>query len=113
MWGLNNDCMDMEDLVVDSLVQVLSETISPDLLKEALTKPVKKALYKRLTEELFYALLKTKKINLSSGFGTVLIKDIGEKSKKVFDKKTGNMVTKKIKGSRIVYKPGDIVKPFL
>jgi len=104
----------MEDIISDTLITALSERgIDAELLKKALSKPVKKAIYKKLTEEVFYNLLKEKKLNLVSGFGTVLIKDIGEREKKVFDKKAGCMVIKKIKGNRVVYKPGDFVKQFL
>ena len=39
--------------------------------------------YKKVTEEIFYNLLKNKKLNLISGFGTVMVKEIGEKDKKV------------------------------
>ncbi len=105
--------MTMEDIISDALISALSEKIDAEVLKKALSKPVKKRIYKKLTEELFYYLLKDKKLNLVSGFGTVLVKDIGGKDKKVFDKKAGCMVIKKIKGSRVVYKPGDFVKQFL
>jgi hypothetical protein len=105
--------MSMEDIISDALMGALSSRVSAKILKKAFSKPVKKEIYKKLTEEIFYNLLKEKKLNLISGFGTVLIKDIGEKEKKVFDKKAGCMVTKKIKGNRVVYKPGDFVKQFL
>jgi hypothetical protein len=105
--------MDMEDIIADALIAALSERIDAEVLKKAFTKPVKKVIYRKLTEGLFYNLLKEKKLNLISGFGTVLIKDIKEKEKKVFDKKTGSMVTKKVKGSKVVYRPGDFMKQFL
>jgi hypothetical protein len=105
--------MEMEDIIADALVAALSKRINVDVLKKAFTKPVKKVIYRKLTEELFYNLFKEKKLNLVSGFGTVLIKNIKEKEKKVFDKKTGSMITKQIKGARVVYKPGDFVKQFL
>lgn len=105
--------MEIEDAIADAFIAALSEKISANLLKKAFTKPVKKVVYRRLTEEVFYYLLKEKKLNLVSGFGTVLIKNIKEKEKKVFDKKTGDMIPKHIKGAKVIYKPGHLVKQFL
>jgi hypothetical protein len=91
--------MEPEDIIVDVLIAALSEKIDAEVLKRAFTKPVKKVIYRKLTEEIFYNLLKEKKLSLISGFGTVLIKAIKEKEKKVFDKKSGDMVIKRIKGT--------------
>ena len=104
--------MEIEDIISDALIVVLSEKIDAEILKKAFTKPVRKVIYRKLTEEVFYNLLKEKKLNLISGFGTVLIRSF-EKDKKVFDKKTGDMLTKHIKGAKVIYKPGDLVKQFL
>jgi hypothetical protein len=105
--------MPMEDIISNTIIDALSSRVSAKILKNIFSKPVRKEIYKKLTEEIFYNLLKEKKLNLMSGFGTVLIKNIGEKDKKVFDKKAGCMVTKKVKGNRVIYKPGEFVKQFL
>lgn len=105
--------MAIEDIIYEALVNALSGRIKAKVLKKAFSKPVKKKVCKKLTEELFYALLKEKKLNLIPGFGTVLIKSSGEKDKKVFDRKLGYMVTKKIKSNRVIYKPGEFIKQFL
>jgi hypothetical protein len=105
--------MDMEDILEEVLISELSEKIDIEILKRALSEPVKKKIYRKLTEEIFYSLLKDKKISLVCGYGTIIVKSPGEREKQVFDKKVGSMVTKKIKSSRIVYNPGEVVKQFL
>ena len=73
----------------------------------------RKKLWEAINRELFYKLLKEKKLNLSSGFGTIFVREIKTKEKKVFDRKKNEMVSKMIKGSKIVFRPGDTLKEFL
>jgi CspA family cold shock protein len=42
-----------------------------------------------------------------------LTDDIREKDKKIFDKKTQAMVVKHVRGKKVIYKPGDVVREFL
>jgi hypothetical protein len=103
----------VEDAILEAIFSVLSEKIDPEILKKADTIAIKKKLKKRVTQEMFYQLLKNGKITLEAGFGTVVVKDKGTKTKKVFDKSTGKMVEKKVDGKKIVYQAGKIVKEFL
>jgi len=105
--------MDLQDVITEALLEVLSEKIETEELRSVFTKELRKKLCKKLTEEVFYKLLKEEKLNLYSGFGTVVLKAIREKEKKVFDKKTGAMVTKTIKGRKVAYRPGDLIKQLL
>lgn len=105
--------MDPQDIVADAVIEALSDRIDAGVLKKALTKPVRKELYKRLAENLLYELLQGKKVALPPGFGSVLIREIREKNKKIFNKKTGRMQNCHIKGNRIVYNTGEIVKQLL
>ena len=102
-----------QGVLMDAIFEILSEKIDPALLKKAYTKEMKKKLVRRLTDEFFYKLFKEGKLTLCPGFGSIFLKNIREKDKKVFDKKTGTMVFKKIKGRKIVYKPGDVIREFL
>jgi hypothetical protein len=103
----------LEDILSEVIIQELSKNIPLKTLKRALRKANKTALYKKLVEEVFYVLIKTGKINLPSGYGTLVIKDSSGKEKKIFDKKTGLMVSKKVKSKRLVYRPGEVIKQFL
>jgi hypothetical protein len=98
---------------METVLAVLGEKIDPEILKKANTKELRKKLWQSLNNELFYVLLKDKKLGLSPGFGTVFVKEIREKDKKVYDKKSQEMVTKKVKGSKIVYRPGDSIKSLI
>jgi hypothetical protein len=105
--------MNPQDIVMETVLSILGEKIDPEILKAADTKELRKSLWQSLTKEMFYILLKEKKLCLSPGFGTLLIKSIKEKDKKVFDKKSNEMVTKKVKGSKVVYRPGDSIRSLL
>lgn len=105
--------MDPQDIVADTIMDLLSDRIDTKLLKRALTKPVRKELYKRLAEGLLYELLRDGKLSLPPGFGSVLMKEIREKDKKIFNKKTGEMQSKRVHGNRIQYRPGELVKQLL
>lgn len=104
---------DMQDILMDAIVATLSEKIDPKLLKRANTQAMRRKLFRRLTNEVFYKLLKEERLNLCPGFGTVLLKEIREKDKKVYDRKTGKMVSKHVRGRKVVYKPGDSLREFL
>ena len=103
----------LEDILSEVIIQELSKNIPLEVIKRALRRSNRTALYKKLVEEVFYALIKTGKISLPSGYGTLVIKDNVSKEKKVFDKKTGLMISKKVKSRRLVYRPGEVVKQFL
>jgi hypothetical protein len=105
--------MDPQDVVADAIIDTLSDRFDTKVLKRALTKPVRKELYKRLAEGLLYELLRDGGLSLPPGFGSVLIKEIREKDKKIFNKKTGKMESKRVRGSRISYRPGDLVRQLL
>lgn len=104
---------EMQDVLMNSIFEALSEKIDPDMLKRANTKDMRKKIFKSITNELFYGLFKKKKLTLSPGFGSVHVKDIKEKTKKIFDKKSQTMIEKHVSGRKIVYKPGDFVREFL
>lgn len=105
--------MDPQDVVADAIIRTLSDRVDTKVLKRALTKPVRKELYKHLAEGLLYELLRDGKLPLPPGFGSVLIKKIREKDKKIFNKKTGEMQSKRVSGSRVAYKPGELVRQLL
>lgn len=105
--------MDVEQTMMDAILKVLSEKIDPKVLKKVNIISLRKKLWEAINAELFYKLLKEKKLNLHAGFGTFLVKEIKQKEKKVFDKKKNEMVTKNVKGSKIVFRPGDALKEFL
>jgi len=103
----------VEDTILEAIFSVLSEKIDPEILRQADTKAIRKKLKKRLTQDMFYELLKNGKLTLDAGFGTVVLKDKGTKTKKVFDRTTGKMVDKNISGKKIVYQAGELIKEFL
>lgn len=105
--------MELHDAIMESVLSVLSEKIDPKILKKADRKSVRKKLYQKLTNEVFYILLKEGKVNLPSGFGTVMLKGVREKEKKIYDQKEKIMITRKIGGHKVIYRPGLIVKQFL
>ena len=84
-----------------------------ELLQKANTRGIRKQILKVITNELVYKLLVDKRVDLAPGFGSLVLKKIKEKDKKVFDRLSKTMVTKHVRGSKVVYKPGDIVKEFL
>ena len=105
--------MCIEQTIMDAILKVLSERIDPKILKKADIAPIRKRLWETINQEIFYSLLKDKKLNLQAGYGTFLIKDIKEKEKKIFNRKKNEMVLKMVKGSKVVFRPGDMLKEFL
>ena len=105
--------MDPPDILAEAILESLSDRIDPSVLKRALTGPVRKELYRRLAENLLYYLLTEGKLNLPPGFGAVHLKEIREKDKKIFNKATGEMYTKRVSGRRVAYRPGQTVKQLL
>lgn len=104
---------ELEDALLDSVLSVISEKIDAELLQKANTRDIRKRVLKAVTNELVYKLLVDKRVDLAPGFGSLVLKKIKEKDKKVFDRASKAMVTKHVRGSKVVYKPGDIVKEFL
>lgn len=104
--------MDVENTIMETVISVLSEKVDPGLLKKAGTNELKRKLYKKLVHELFYKILREKKVNLLVGFGTIRVKEVQGK-KKVYDKKSETMTTKDINTRRIVYRPGEFIEQFL
>ena len=98
---------------MDAVLSVLQEKIDPKVLRRADTRAIRKKLLRTLTSEVFYRLFRDGRLNLSPGFGTVFLKQIREKDKKIFNKKTGNMVEKHVRGRKVVYKPGDFLRELL
>lgn len=105
--------MNPQDIVMQTVLEILGEKIDPEELKKADTKELKRRLWQSLNKELFYILLREEKLGLSPGFGTLIVKSIKEKNKKIFDKKSNSMVTKRVRGKKIVYRPGDTIKSLL
>ena len=111
--------IDLQDIIIDSIIEALSEEVKDrrvlDLVYKKLhIKKVKKDIYYNVTKEIFYKLLKEKKLKLAPGFGSVFLKGIPNKEKKVFNKRTGEMEIKQVKGQqRIVYAAGDFINEFL
>lgn len=103
----------LEDDLMNSVLDILSEKVNVKSLQKANTQDIRKRLLKSFIGELFYTLLKEKRVDLAPGFGSLILKEIKEKDKKVFDKKSQTMVLKHIHGSKIVYIPGEVVKEFL
>ncbi len=106
--------MEPQDVLADTIIECLSDRVDAKVLKRAMTKPVRRELYKRLAEGMLYQLLQDGRLNLPAGFGSVLLKEIREKDKKIFNKRTGEMETRRrVKGSRVVYRTGEVVKQLL
>lgn len=104
---------DTQDIVMESVLFVLSEKIEEDVLKKANTKAIRKKLLRTITESLVFELFREGRVNMAPGFGNVTLKEIKEKDKKIFDRVTKTMVIKHISGKKIVYVPGDTVREFL
>ena len=105
--------MEPQDILADAIIDSLSDRIDAEVLKRALTKPVRRKMYKRLAESMLYHLLQSGRLNFPAGFGSVLLKEIREKDKKIFNKRTGEMETRHVKGSRVIYRTGEVVKQLL
>lgn len=116
---MSNENKDIQDIIADSVVEALSQSIEDPhvlnkILKKLRTKKVKKEIYYRVTKEIFYKLLTEKKLRLVPGFGTVFLKDISCKEKKIYNKKTDKMEVKQVKGQqKVVYSAGDFINEFL
>jgi len=110
---------DLEDALMESILSVLSEKIDRKLLQKASAlrkidaRDLRKRLLRVFTNELIYKLLVDKRVDLAPGFGSLVLKEIREKDKKVYDRISKTMVIKHVRGSKVVYKPGDVVKEFL
>jgi ribosomal protein S17 len=104
---------EIEDSLMGAILTVLSEKVDKKVLCKANTIALKKKLYKTVSNELFYKLLKDNKLELAPGFGTFILKQIREKDKKIYNRSTGEMINRHVKGKKVVYKPGDIIKEFL
>lgn len=98
---------------MDNVLAALSNKVDDHTLQKINTKKVRASLFRGFTNELFYQLLKEKRVDLAPGFGSLILRKRKEKDKKVFDKTTKTMVLKHIRGHKIVYIPGDVVKEFL
>jgi nucleoid DNA-binding protein len=111
--------MENQDILVETIIEALEGEIDdPKLLKKVCrklrTKKVKKRLLTKVTKEIFYKLLTKKKLRLIPGFGTVSLKQIKSKQKKIYNRKTEQMEITKVKGQqKVVYAPGDIIQEFL
>ena len=103
---------DIEDILFETFLAVLEDKVDVDALREICTKKKRKLLYERITAEVFYKLLKEQKLSLLPGFGSIVLKERREKDKKVYDKKTKQMLVKHIRGKKIVYIPGELIKEF-
>lgn len=104
---------DIEDILFETFLAILEDKVDVDALREVCTKKKRRLLYERITAEVFYKLLKEQKLPLLPGFGSVVIKERKEKDKKVYDRKTKQMVVKHIRGKKVVYLPGDLIKEFI
>ena len=104
---------EVQDIMMETILSTLSEKIAPDVLKKANTRAIRKKLLRNLTNELFYKLMKEGKLSLCPGFGSVILKEIKEKDKKIFNRRTGEMQTHHVRGKKVVYKPGDNVRELL
>jgi len=100
---------------MDTLLSILSEKVDVKVLQKANTKVLRKKLLKSFTNELFYMLLSEKRVDLAPGFGSLVLKEIREKDKKIPVRNgvAHAMVVKHIRGNKVVYKPGDVLKEFL
>lgn len=110
---------DIEDALMESILSVLSEKIDKKILRKVGTlhkkdtRELRKQLLRVVTNELMYKLLVDKRVDLSPGFGSFVLKEIREKDKKVYDRASKAMVYKHVRGNKVVYRPGDVVKEFL
>jgi len=106
--------MNEQNILKEAIENVLSQKLSRGLLKRVLTNKIKKELYEKLAKEFFYLLLKEKKICLPPGFGSIVVKDLGEKKRKVYSKKEHKMVEVVTKNKyHLIFKPGTFIKQFL
>lgn len=104
---------DFGDMLMDSVLATLSDKVDDQTLQKINTKQTRASLFRGFTNELFYLLLKEKKVDLAPGFGSLILKKRKEKDKKVYDKAAKAMVSKRISGYKVVYIPGKVLKEFL
>lgn len=113
------DNQEIQDILANVISEVLAKEIDdPKLLsivnRKLHTKKVKKELYYKVTKEIFYKLLTEGKLRLMPGFGTISLKEISSKDKKIYCRKTGEMEIIKVKGQqKVVYAAGDFINEFL
>lgn len=103
----------LEDALAEVVVSVLGERVEPKLIKKAFTRSNKKKLFRLVIKEMFYTLLKNRRLNLTPGFGSLVLKHIKERDMKVFDKTSKRMIVRRIHGKKVVYIPGETIKEFL
>lgn len=102
------------DVLAEVLEKELSDHIDKEVLKRVLSKTkVRKKLYKKLAEGMLYVVLREGKLNLPPGFGSIIKREIREKEKKIFNKKSNTMETRIVKGSKLVLRPGETIKQLL
>lgn len=105
--------VDIEDILFDAFVNAFKGQIDENVLKRICTKKILKALYEKITAEIFYKLLKDQKLQLLPGFGSIVVKVRKEKDKKIYDRKSKQVVVKHVRGKKIVYIPGNLIKEFM
>ena len=98
---------------MSAVMDTLSEKLDESSLKAIDNREMKRKLLDNLTNEVFYHLFVNKKVILGPGFGSIILKDIKEHTKKVFSKKSNVMVSKTIRGKKVVYVPGSSVNELL
>lgn len=91
----------------------LSEKVSAKALRQANTHKIRRELLRKVSNEMFYTLLSEGQIELGPGFGSLVLKSVKGKKKKVFNRKTGKMDIRRVGGSKVVYKPGTALEEFL
>lgn len=109
---------DIDEILIESIINSLDGSISASSFKEVSkklrTKKMKKKLFYSIVKDTFYKLLKDDKIQLPPGYGSVILKDVTCRKKKIYNKKTKTMETVDVKGDKkISYIPGDFIKEFL
>jgi hypothetical protein len=104
--------MDIKDVIMEAVISVLSEKVNSGILKKVSTKELKEKLYRKLTNEVFYKILRDKKISLFAGFGTIRVKEV-QRNKKCYDRISKTTTATDITARKMVYKPGSFIKQFL
>lgn len=104
---------ELQDILMESVIKVLSDRIDNKVLKKADSRHLRKKLFKQFTYEMFYQLLKNGEVSFAPGFGSMSLKEIREKDKKIWNKKLQKVLIKHVKGRKVQYKAGDVVREFL
>lgn len=102
-----------EDALMDAVLETLSEKVSAKALRDVDSTGMRKKLLHKVSNEMFYTLLSEGKVNLGAGFGSLVLKSVKGKKKKVFNRKTKKMDLRHVGGSKVVYIPGTTLKEFL